>query len=354
MTWLLAFVYGLMALISLLNLLLMRRVRPNGRTEAPKLAFLIPARNEAENLERLLPQLLEPEQGQHQVYVYDDNSDDGTADVAIRHGVKLIRGGPLPSGWTGKNHACHRLAQVAAEDSDADWWVFLDADVLPEPGFAGSLAEFIETAKTPVVSGFLKGIPGTGIEPLFLAWVGWVLLATDPFGLVARSGMGHNRFTNGQFTAWKPSAYTSLWPNERLRDRILEDVGIGRLLAKEKVAVEVVNLSRVLGVRMYETWRQALDGMSKNAYEIVGSVPGSLALAIFFLAVAWGWLAAPWTVLLLLGSCFFAAATVRYPLWVVPFAPLTISIGAFTILRSVVWHRRRRVLWKGRVYGGEA
>ncbi len=339
--------YGYLAVVALINLLGLRRIRPGAPTD--EIAVLIPARNEEENLRRLLPALIEPNPGVR-VYVYDDGSEDETAEVAAAAGARVIRGGELPEGWTGKNHACHRLAQVAAEDSPARWWVFLDADVYPEPGFLGGVVSHLNRSRSPVLTGFPQGLPGGGIEPLFLAWVGWVLLATNPFALVSRSRRGHSRFTNGQFTVWRADVYTQLWPNERLRDRILEDVLIGRVLAKEGIFVETVNVSPVLAVRMYDTWRQALDGMSKNSYEITGSGWGTMLLTLLFVAIAVGWIFAPWGLALLMLSGLAAALTMRYVLWVVPVMPLAVLIGAFTLLRSWVWRRTGRVTWKGRTY----
>lgn len=345
MGWLV--LYGYLALVSLINLLGLRRLKPAGGTDA--IAVLIPARNEEANLRRLIPALIEPNPGLR-VYVYDDGSDDATAEVAAAAGARVLHGGELPAGWTGKNHACHRLAQAAAEDSPARWWVFLDADVYPEPGFLGGLVQHLERHRPPVLTGFPKGLPGRGIEPLFLAWVGWILLATNPFALVSRTRKGHSRFTNGQFTVWQADVYTRLWPNELLRDRILEDVLIGRLLAKEGIRVETVNASAVLGVRMYETWRQALDGMSKNSYEITGSALGTFVLALLFVAIALGWVFAPWGLALLMLSGLAAALTMRYVLWVVPVMPIAVLIGAFTLVRSWLWRRQGKVTWKGRVY----
>lgn len=345
MGWLV--LYGYLALVSLINLLGLRRLRPASGTDA--IAVLIPARNEETNLRRLIPALIEPNPGLR-VYVYDDGSDDATAEVAAAAGARVLRGGELPAGWTGKNHACHRLAQAAAEDSPARWWVFLDADVYPEPGFLGGLVQHLERHRPPVLTGFPKGLPGRGIEPLFLAWVGWILLATNPFALVSRTRKGHSRFTNGQFTVWQADFYTRLWPNELLRDRILEDVLIGRLLAKEGIRVETVNASAVLGVRMYETWRQALDGMSKNSYEITGSALGTFVLALLFMVIALGWVFAPWCLALLMLSGLAAALTMRYVLWVVPVMPIAVLIGAFTLVRSWLWRRQGKVTWKGRVY----
>lgn len=357
--------YGYVLLVAALNLLLMRRPKPG---PGPTFAVLIPARNEADNLRRLIPELtaqklIDPHTGAEtplQVFVFDDESDDGTAEVAAAGGATVLRASePLPPGWTGKNRACHLLAQAAAEASPAEWWVFLDADVYPEPTFAAGMQGLLREvgARCPVVSGFPRGIPGEGVEPVYLSWVSWVLLATNPFGLVSRTGKGHSRFTNGQITAWKASLYTELWPNERLKGRILEDVLIGRLLAQEGKRVEVANLASFLAVRMYRTLGEALNGMSKNSYEITGSVVGTFALAAFFMLIGIGWLGmGPWLwhgfgALLL--SKLLADRTMRGPLWVWPLMPLTCLMAAYTMLRSWGWHRAGKVEWKGRTYGGK-
>ncbi len=341
-------VYGLLAFVAGLNLLLMPR--PEVAEGGAEVVVLIPARDESANLERLVPML-----GDVPIIVYDDESTDGTGEIAARHGATVLRGGPLPEGWTGKNRACHNLASAAIESTTAEWLLFLDADVRPTPEFVATMRGMAAQSKPNVgaITGFPTVLPGKGIEPLFLAWVGWILLATNPYGLVARTGMGHNRFLNGQVTMWRRDVYARLWPNAAVRSRVMEDVSMGRLLAREGVAVEVANLSRVLAVRMYETWRQTLDGMSKNSHEVAGSTIGTLALAALMLFLGWGWLlGGPWAACLFWASGLFVVLTCRTAWWPVLFAPLVPSIGAFTMVRSLIWHRRGTVVWKGRTYKG--
>jgi hypothetical protein len=345
-------VYGLFALIAGLNLFLMRRPKPEvGTGDSPSLVFLIPARNEAENLKRLLPTL------KGKVYVFDDESDDGTAEVARSLGATVVSPREtLPAGWTGKNRACHELAKAVTEDTNADWLVFLDADVHPKPDFAEGVRSLAKEvgSRCGVITGFPDMIPGQGIQPLFLGWVGWVLLASNPYGLVSVTKAGHNRFTNGQFHAWRKDVYTRLWPNEAVRSAILEDVKMGRLCAKQGVPVEVANVSSILAVKMYDTWKETFDGMSKNSHEITDSVVGSLMLSALLLLVAWGWLLAGpykvWCLGLFVLSGVFCALIVKAKPWGMLLLPFVISIGSVTIMRSLVWHRRGMVVWKGRTY----
>ncbi|MFQ3587266.1 MAG: glycosyltransferase [Fimbriimonadaceae bacterium] len=349
--------YGLLFSVALLNWIALRPVRGRGAQAAdapPRVDVLVPARDEAANLARLVPALV----GQgFRVFVFDDESTDGTGETAARLGATVVRPDqPLPKGWTGKNRACHELARAASEASDADWWLFLDADVHPGPDFAAAVGELGRAARPGVaaITGFLRAEPGAGLEPIHTGWVWWILLATNPFALVRWTGKGHNRFLNGQFTMWRPRVYTDLWPNQAMRNRILEDVHMGRLLARNGRPVLVANLSRAAGVRMYADLRSSLDGMAKNSYEIAGSVPGSIALAGFFAVAAVGWVAAgpmaPVALGLLLGSKLLTDLTVRAPAWAWPAAPLTCALGAFSVLRSTLWHRRGTVRWKGREY----
>lgn len=352
MGWVTVGVYGLFALVATLNLLLMRRPKPG---DGPEICVLIPARDEAENLRRLLPALLKQDP-KLKTYIFDDESTDGTGQIARDLGATVILPGePLPKGWTGKNRACDALARAAAEDSPADWWLFLDADVTPKPGFLRAMRKLAKDAgKAGMLTGFPHMLPGRGVEPLFLGWVGWILLATNPFGLVYRTGKGHNRFKNGQIHLWRASVYTRLWPNERVKDKIMEDVVIGRLLAKEQIPVEVVNLSSLLAVKMYDNWRETLDGMSKNSFEITGSAVGSVTLSLFFFAVSFGWLGAgqqlPWALGLFVWSGIAVVATVRAAVWPILLMPILTAIGGVTVLRSLAWKLKGQTRWKGRVY----
>jgi cellulose synthase/poly-beta-1,6-N-acetylglucosamine synthase-like glycosyltransferase len=349
-------IYALFAFIAGGNYFLMRRPMPVSERKL-KFVVLIPARDEELNLRVLLPQICP----QAEVIVFDDESEDGTALVASEFGASVLSPSePLPKGWTGKNRACHELGLAAAK-TDADWWIFLDADVQVSPRFAQVIESSILDIPNSVgvITGFPEIAPGEFPEPIFLGWVGWILLATNPFGLVSRTRKGHNMFTNGQITVWRPEVWQSILPNETMKSAVLEDVKIGRLLAKRGIGVEVVNLSDDMIVQMYETWQEALDGMSKNSFEIIGSIIGSVLLSIGLLFVSWAWIFTPnfYGYFLFVLSGLFAASTCKhrrsynFSLHQVAIAmPLVTTIGAYTILRSTIWKLTGKTAWKGRFY----
>jgi glycosyltransferase involved in cell wall biosynthesis len=75
----------------------------------PSLSIIIPARNEAENLRRLLPSLKQTDYpGPLEIIVVDDGSTDETADIARQHQTALLQLHELPQGWLGKTNACHQ------------------------------------------------------------------------------------------------------------------------------------------------------------------------------------------------------------------------------------------------------
>src|SRR5262245_35086216 len=70
--------------------------QPAERT-SDRVVAVIPARDEAETIAETVASL-----GNVPVIVVDDNSSDGTGELAARAGATVIRAGPLAPGWTGK------------------------------------------------------------------------------------------------------------------------------------------------------------------------------------------------------------------------------------------------------------
>ena len=92
------------------------------------ISVVIPARDEAGRIGPLL-ELIVGAPGVQEVIVVDDQSSDGTAEVAARRGARVVAGEPLPDGWAGKAWALQQGFLAAT----TDWVVTLDADTRPDP-----------------------------------------------------------------------------------------------------------------------------------------------------------------------------------------------------------------------------
>src|SRR6266540_2710495 len=110
MNWLLAAPWILVLLLILSRHLLhgprLRDYAP--LRSGPLVSVIIPARNEARNIERCVRGVLATTYSPLEVIVVDDRSTDGTAaiveSIADEH-VRLVRGAELPAGWFGKQWA---------------------------------------------------------------------------------------------------------------------------------------------------------------------------------------------------------------------------------------------------------
>ena len=100
------------------------------------ISIILPAKNEAENLEGLLPRLLETH-GDQEVIVVNDGSTDATAEVCQRHGVRVVSH-PYSMG----NGAAIKSGARAAT---GEILVFMDADGQHDPAeLSRLLARFDE------------------------------------------------------------------------------------------------------------------------------------------------------------------------------------------------------------------
>ncbi len=100
---------------------------------------VVPARNEADVIERTLRSLLEQDYpGEFHVVMVDDQSEDCTGDIARQLATKHPRGARLtvkvaeewPSGWLGKVWALHTGLQYAEKHwPDAPYRYLTDADI---------------------------------------------------------------------------------------------------------------------------------------------------------------------------------------------------------------------------------
>jgi hopene-associated glycosyltransferase HpnB len=128
--------------------------------EWPRVVAVVPARNEAETIERVVESLAGQEyRGEFEIVVVDDHSEDGTALLAehaaqagLRPGRTTVHSGaPLESGWTGKLWALEQGVEQSATLAPDYFW-FTDADVVHDRDTLERLVSRAESHRLDLVS----------------------------------------------------------------------------------------------------------------------------------------------------------------------------------------------------------
>ncbi|MEX0692588.1 MAG: glycosyltransferase [Gemmatimonadales bacterium] len=313
----------------------------------PRVSILIPARDEATNLARLLPSITSQDYPDLEVVVYDDGSSDGTSDMARRLGgdrIRVLRGDGPPPGWAGKPHACYQAAAAAT----GEVFLFLDADTAwQHPGAVRRLVSGWLGLKPPAVLTALPRFAGGG---LLLVSVLGIALMFLPLPLAAWMKRGFLGALNGQCWLIGSDLYRRLEPHREFRESVVEDVQIGQWLLGQGIVPWATLATHDLTVWMYPSLGDAWQGFRKNFYYVSGGT--KLGFAASWLALAILLLIGPLLYPMALGALylakFVADRAARLPLWISLLAPLTSALALAMYLDSAVAHWRGKVMWKGR------
>ena len=239
-------------------------------------SLLIPARDEIATLPNTLPTWLA--QGADEVLVLDDGSSDGTgaflaAAAADEPRLRVLAGAPLPTGWSGKNWACHQLAQAAR----GDLLVFTDADVTWERGALAAVRRALATTSADLLTCWPRQRCETLGERMLVPLVDMLLLTTLPAPLARLPRPASATGANGQCMAWARAAYERFGGHAALRAEVLEDVRAAQRVKRLGGRV-VLTLGRdLISTRMYDGYAAAVRGFAKNVLAAAGH-PVVLAL----------------------------------------------------------------------------
>ena len=268
---------GAPALLFLLNLQRYRRPRASTRG-LPAVSVLIPARNEENNIAACLTAVLSSRFAKLEVLVLDDGSTDRTAEIveAMAREEPRLRLGtatPLPAGWNGKQHACWLLAQEAS----APLLLFLDADVRLEPEAISRCAAALRRARhrPALLSGFPRQVTVGWTERMLLPLINFVLLAYLPLGQMRKTLKPAYAAGCGQFLLVKREAYFESGGHAAIRSTRHDGLRLPQQLRSHGYATELVDLTDMAEVRMYDSPRAVWEGLVKNATEGIAS-PGRI------------------------------------------------------------------------------
>ncbi|MEJ5257665.1 MAG: glycosyltransferase family 2 protein [Fervidobacterium sp.] len=187
-----------------------------------KVSVIIPARDEEENLKKLLPLVCSQQFPAHEIIVVDDNSTDKTSEIATSfEQVKLVKlEEDPPDGWVGKSWALWN----GFLNSSGDYLLFLDADVEP----SDKLIEYL-SVQHAYHGGLISVWPYQRLEKFYehltLPFNLLVIYASNTLGFpgkIARGAFGPVVFTSRE-------DYEKTGGHSTIRDGILEDIKLAKL-----------------------------------------------------------------------------------------------------------------------------
>ena len=268
-------------IIALVNFL----TRPKNFTSTlsgkkPMVSILVPARNEEHNLPVLLESLKKLTYREYEVIVCDDHSTDSTTEILKRFAqhtknLNWFTGKELPAGWLGKNFACHQLAEKAT----GDYLLFLDADVHIQPDFLTPLINRAIQGKLSLLSVFPRQIMFSTGEKSTVPMMNWILLSLLPLSLIRFSKKPSLAAANGQFMLFEANIYREKRWHQQVKAENVEDILIVRRMKQAGYRVEVLANFSAVSCRMYSSYREAVEGFSRNIHQYFG---GSSAVMLLF------------------------------------------------------------------------
>jgi 4,4'-diaponeurosporenoate glycosyltransferase len=352
-------------------LLVGRRVQRRGNAGQPasahQVSIIIPARNEAHNLPRLLDSIARQGRQPREVIVVNDASTDATAEVAARYGARVVDSKPLPEGWRGKTWACHQGAQAATGDLlmflDADTWFELD-------GLARVLAAHAALDPVAAPSPRPSRTMGEGVSAGRVR--GWVF-SVGPYHAVREAYEDLSLFFNfnmsvgtvpdglfGQMLLVNREAYSRAGGHEAVKGRTLENFFLAQQFRAAGIPTRSVTGRGVFSFRMYPNGlRELIEGWTKGFAAGAGQTPRGVLL----LVVAWmiglmlapiGWLVTgdglAWGAVYLLCAAqvgWFARQIGAFRWFTALLYPVPL-IFFFAVFARSALRSGKQVTWKGR------
>jgi chlorobactene glucosyltransferase len=355
--------------IAISNSRSMRRLGSFGLpAERPFVSILVPARNEAKNIEACVHSLLAQDYGEFEVIVLDDGSCDGTGLLLqrlVRHEARLqvLEGAPLPAGWMGKPWACHQLAQFAR----GEFILFTDADTRHAPHM---LRDSI-AAQEGVRADLLTSLPREEVvswgERLVVPVINWAIFSLVPLRLATRWSRPEFSITVGQHMLFRRSAYEAIGGYEGVRGDVVDDVALGRRIIAHGYRWSLHDGTDDVTCRMYHGFWDAVEGFTKNTfaffdYRVVPCLLVCFWIGLSFLepplALLSQYLGMPLTrfptnlaIIAVIQSLILwhmAYRRFRQPIYLAILYPISLTLFIFIILRSMVYTMTGQARWKGR------
>jgi hopene-associated glycosyltransferase HpnB len=330
----------------------------------PNVVAVVPARDEAEVIERSIGSLLgQNYPGRFSVILVDDHSDDGTAAIARRldNGGRLtiVAAPPLPHGWTGKLWA---MNSGVAQSGNAELILFTDADIAHHATNLRELVARLEDERRDLVSLMVRLHCDSVAERFLIPAFVFFFAMLYPFTWVGDARRSTVAAAGGCMLI-RRAALERIGGLDAIKGALIDDCALAKSVKRSGGSIRLDLTQKTVSLRRYPVIGDIWNMIARTAYTQLRHSPLLLAGTIAGMALTYlpppllflfgrgpaAWLGAMgW---LLMSLAYFP--TVRFyrlsPLWslLLP-ATALVYLGA-TVASAWRHFRGRGGSWKGRV-----
>lgn len=329
---------------------------------APRVAVIVPARNEAAVVGRAVASLAAQRYpGELSIVVVDDDSTDGTAEAARAAGAKnltVLRAAPLEHGWTGKlwaiAHGIRHARRLAP-----DYLLLTDADIVHDPGNLGALVT--QAARGyDLVSLMVKLRCRSAAERMLIpAYVFFFFLLYPPAWI--RDPRRPTAGAAGGCILIRREVLERIGGIERIQGELIDDCALAQAVKRAGGRVWLGLSASTTSVREYHRFGEIGRMISRTAFTqlryswllLAATVAGIVLAYLIPPAAALAGSAAAAAAWLLMCIAYMPVLRFyhRSPLW----APLLPMVALFylaaTLHSAAAYRRGTGGKWKGRVHG---
>ena len=240
----------------------------------PRVTVIVPARDEGAKIEAGLKSLLASDYPNVEIIAIDDRSRDDTGAIMDRlaneaplspgaGGIafRVLHISDLPDGWLGKNHAL----QVGLQQSDGEWLLFTDGDVIHAPQTLRRTIRFAVARSADHVAMFPDFESGGLFETAFVIGFGVMFAAgTQPYLIPTKFPRAYCGV--GAYNLVRRSALDRAGGFEPIKLDIMDDVKLGKLLKRTGARCEILRAGDGLSIRWQSGAWACITGLEKNAF----------------------------------------------------------------------------------------
>lgn len=332
----------------------------------PRVSIIVPACNEAADIEATLTRLLALEYENYEVIAVNDRSTDRTGEIMDRvagaappERLKIIHITDLPAEWMGKPHAMWRASNIAT----GDWLLFTDADVLFKPDAIRRALAYAESERADHLVLFPRMIMKHPGEKMMIAFFQTLFVfGHRPWKVADPKSKDHMGV--GAFNMIRRTVYEALGTYRAMRFEVLDDMKLGKVVKNAGYAQRNVFGEDLISIRWAKGPLGVVDNLTKNFFALMSfqwprALAGCFALAFMNLMPFLGiWLAHGWARLgygVALFSMFSVYVGMSRKSDIPPYYfllhPVSTALFVYTMLRSTfLTLGRGGVMWRGTFY----